>query len=99
MFRAVGLAALALVITACQAGSATAPPSAPAAPASAAAAPAPAAVALKVSYSNVIADNLPEWMAYEAGIFKQNGLDVELTNIASSNGVAALLAGQIQMAH
>src|SRR6266568_677129 len=56
-------------------------------------------VALHVSYSNLIADNLPEWMAYESGVFKQNGLDVTLDNIASSTGIPALLSGQVQIAH
>jgi NitT/TauT family transport system substrate-binding protein len=55
-------------------------------------------VALHVSYSNLIADNLPEWMALESGIFKQNGLDVTLDNIASSTGIPALLSGQVQIA-
>ncbi len=54
---------------------------------------------LQVSYSNLIADNLPEWTAYETGIFKQNGLDVHLQNIASSTGIPALIAGQTQIAH
>jgi NitT/TauT family transport system substrate-binding protein len=62
-------------------------------------APGPAAsVSLRVSYSNVIADNLPEWMALEGGFFKQHGLDVQLDNIASSTGIPALLSGQVQVA-
>ena len=63
------------------------------------AAPAGPPVALHVSYSNLIADNLPEWMAKESGIFQQNGLDVTLDNIASSTGIPALLSGQVQIAH
>ena len=55
-------------------------------------------VSLKVSYSNVIADNLPEWMALDGGFFKQNGLDVQLDNIVSSTGIPALLSGQVQVA-
>lgn len=56
-------------------------------------------VALHVSYSNLIADNLPEWMALETEIFNQNGLDVTLDNIVSSTGIPALLSGQVQIAH
>jgi NitT/TauT family transport system substrate-binding protein len=56
-------------------------------------------VALHVSYSNLIADNLPEWMAYESGIFAQHGLDVTLDNIVSSTGIPALLSGQVQIGH
>jgi NitT/TauT family transport system substrate-binding protein len=55
--------------------------------------------ALHVSYSNLIADNLPEWLAYESGIFKQNGLDVKLDNIASSTGIPAVISGDVQIAH
>lgn len=53
---------------------------------------------LHVSYSNVITDNLPAWEAFEAGIFKQNGLEVQLDNIPSSTGIPALISGQIQVA-
>src|SRR5216684_3606861 len=83
----------------------TAPANAPTAAPAAAAKPttAPAAnaapVALHVSYSNLIADNLPEWLALETGIFNQNGLDVTLDNIVSSTGIPALLSGQVQIAH
>ena len=79
-----------------------APTSAPAAKPAATTAPAAAAgpaVALHVSYSNLIADNLPEWLALESGIFMQNGLDVTLDNIVSSTGIPALLSGQVQIAH
>jgi NitT/TauT family transport system substrate-binding protein len=94
------VAAIGMVLAACQPAAAPPPPSSSSSsPTQAAPQPTTAApVSLKVSYSNVIADNLPEWMAYESGIFKQHGLDVELTNIASSNGIAALLAGQVQVA-
>jgi NitT/TauT family transport system substrate-binding protein len=130
------LAALTLLLAACQSAATPAPTSPPAAkptsapttapaatkppaaattaapaatsPAAAGATQAPAAaatqaapaqtVSVKVSYSNPIATNLPEWMAFEAGIFKQNGLDVELTNIASSTGIPAVLSGDVQFA-
>src|SRR5712691_11371130 len=86
--------------TAAPAATSAAPTSAPVAkPTSAPAAGAGAPVALHVSYSNLIADNLPEWLALESGIFKQNGLDVTLDNIVSSTGIPALLSGQVQIAH
>ncbi|MBV8719793.1 MAG: ABC transporter substrate-binding protein [Chloroflexi bacterium] len=56
-------------------------------------------VSLHVSYSNLIADNLPEWLAFESGIFKQNGLDVKLDNIASSTGIPAVISGDVQIGH
>jgi NitT/TauT family transport system substrate-binding protein len=47
-----------------------------------------------VSYSNVVPDDLPVWVAKEAGLFEQHGLQVELKLIASSTGVPALLSGE-----
>lgn len=82
--------ALALLLSACGAS--------PSGPAATGAAGPP--VKLTVSYSNVIASNLPEWFAREAGIFQKNGLEVDLELIeGGSRGVAALLAGQTQLAH
>ena len=78
---------------------ATSAPVATAAPTPPPTAPAASAVALHVSYSNLIADNLPEWMAFESGIFTQNALDVTLDNIASSTGIPAILSGQVQLGH
>src|SRR5438309_10303582 len=49
-----------------------------------------------IAYSNLIADSLSLWVARESGIFARNGLDVDLQYIASSNGFAALPAGQVQ---
>jgi NitT/TauT family transport system substrate-binding protein len=50
-----------------------------------------------VSYAAVIPAVLPEWIADAAGIYKKHGLDVELTYIESSKGMASLIAGQIQV--
>jgi NitT/TauT family transport system substrate-binding protein len=79
-------------------GAAPAAPAATQAPAATPATGTSQAVSLKASYSNPIATNLPMWMALEAGIFEQNGLEVELTNIASSTGIPAVLAGDVQFA-
>jgi NitT/TauT family transport system substrate-binding protein len=86
-------AGVAMILSACGPAAPPPPTQAPAAPTQA------RAGALRVSYSNLIADNLPEWMAYESGIFKQNGLDVTLDNIASSTGIPAILSGQVQIGH
>lgn len=84
------LLALALAASACG-GTAAAP--------SATATAKPQPFALKVSYSNVIADELPLWATKEGGFFDQQGLDVgDLQLIASSQGVAALLSGKIDIA-
>ncbi len=52
-----------------------------------------------VSYSNLITNQLPIWMAKEAGIFEKNGLDVDVQNIDSTKGIPALLAGELQVAN
>jgi NitT/TauT family transport system substrate-binding protein len=88
------------VLLATVVGVACAPSTAPAPTA----APAPAAAAagagthLSIAYSNLIIDNTSYWAAKEFGIYAQNGLDVDLQYIASTNAMAALLAGQVQLA-
>jgi len=54
---------------------------------------------LTVSYSNVIATNLPLWVAKEAGIFDRHGLDADVVLIESIQGIAALIAGNTHVAH
>jgi NitT/TauT family transport system substrate-binding protein len=50
------------------------------------------------AYSNKTGDNLPSWVANEAGIFKKNGLDVDLKLISGGAAtMAALLADGIQI--
>src|SRR5262245_7340954 len=53
---------------------------------------------ITLSYSQVVADELPFWIADEAGLFKAQGLDVKLTNLSSSDGFPALVSGQTQLA-
>jgi NitT/TauT family transport system substrate-binding protein len=80
---------------------ANAPSPAPKPSASPVAAVAPtsgATTRLSVAYSNLIADNLPLFTATDTGIFARGGLDVDLQYIASTNAMAALLAGQVQVA-
>ncbi len=106
------LAGLALVLASCGSSAAPAAPSTPASVAAASAKPpasVPASTAqeasaqagqapkLVVAYAAVIGAVLPEWVADAAGIFQKNGLDVELTYIESSKGMASLIAGQIQV--
>jgi NitT/TauT family transport system substrate-binding protein len=54
--------------------------------------------AITLSFSQVVADELPLWIADEAGIFKAHGLDVKLVSLSSSDGFPALISGQTQMA-
>jgi NitT/TauT family transport system substrate-binding protein len=53
---------------------------------------------LTVSISQNVADELPFWIADEAGLFKAEGLNVKLTNLSSSDGFPALVSGQTQLA-
>lgn len=57
-------------------------------------------VTVHLAYSAIAAPQLPLWVAYEEGLFKQNGLDVPSLQYVSSNPslTAALLSGQLQMA-
>ena len=73
----------------------TAAPSAPTA-----SAPTPSSpTKLTAAYSEIVFANLPLWVAKEAGIFAQNGLDVELQQVNSTNAVSALLSGEVQVDH
>jgi NitT/TauT family transport system substrate-binding protein len=56
------------------------------------------ATKLTVSWSALIPAVLPVWMADEAGIWKANGLTVDLQYIESSKGIPALVSGQVQIA-
>jgi ABC-type nitrate/sulfonate/bicarbonate transport system substrate-binding protein len=50
------------------------------------------------AYSNISADDWIPWYAFEKGIFKDNGLDVDLQSInGGAQTSAALLAGSIQI--
>lgn len=53
---------------------------------------------LTISYSEKVGDELPLWIAKDAGIFKKNHLNVTLQYIAGKNGIPALLSGQTQIA-
>lgn len=103
MRHILSLSATVALLAAC--GGASQPPAASAAASATKAAAAPSATAkaapfdLTVSYSNVIADELPLWTTNEGGFFQQEGLNVgQLQLISSSTGVAALLSGKIEIA-
>ena len=63
--------------------------------------PAPTAkplVKVTAAYSNITADDWVMWYAFEKGIFKENGLDVNMQSInGGAQTSAALIAGQIQI--
>jgi len=90
------VALIASFVVACGGAPPVAAPSA--APSTAATATKAPVVKLAVSFSNIISDELPLWIAKEGGYFDKNSLDVELSNIASTQGVAALLSGQVKFA-
>src|SRR5256712_10884527 len=91
--------AICLVLAACG-GSAPAPAATPAASAPPAAATATPLVpiAVKAAFTNLTGDSLPIWTAMDAGIFKKNGLDVDLQSIdGGARGMAALLANGVEI--
>ena len=53
---------------------------------------------LTMSYSNLTPDQWPVFIAEDLGLFAQHGLDLDLRQIDSSTGVAALIAGETQAA-
>lgn len=53
---------------------------------------------LTISYSEKVGDELPVWIAKDAGIFKKNHLNVTLQYITGKDGIPALLSGQTQIA-
>jgi NitT/TauT family transport system substrate-binding protein len=83
------------------AGSA-APAGGGAAPASGAAAPeaTPAPERLKIIYSSLAGNYMPLWIAADAGLFREQGLDVELLLIESGTAATqALVAGESPLAN
>ncbi|HVR89087.1 MAG TPA: ABC transporter substrate-binding protein [Candidatus Limnocylindria bacterium] len=89
---------LATVAAACGGAGTTAPaPTSGGSAGPSAAATARPVVRLVVGYSEIYEGELPVWAAFEAGIFKANGLDVDLRYTASTTGIAALLAGETQV--
>ncbi len=55
---------------------------------------------IKVAYSSITGNQAPLWIAQDRGIFKKNGLDVELIFIeGGSRVVQAMLAGDTPIAH
>jgi len=95
------VALFAILATACGGGAApaTASPSpTQAAAASPTATPRPCCTKVTAAYSNISADDWIPWYAFEKGIFKDNGLDVDLQSInGGAQTSAALLAGGIQI--
>ncbi|MBI3756335.1 MAG: ABC transporter substrate-binding protein, partial [Deltaproteobacteria bacterium] len=104
LFAVIGLGAL--VLAACAAPAPTpAPPTA--APTTAPAATATrvpptatplVAIKMKVAYSSANPDPMAAWIAQEAGIFKKNGIEAELSFISGGGNVArALVSGDLQI--
>ncbi len=84
MIRALALA-LAAVVIAC--GTGVSAPTAPGAP-----------IKMRVNWTAVTGGNGGLWTAAEAGYYRQEGLEVELTHIASSSrSIDAMLANEVQL--
>src|SRR5256885_6556612 len=98
---AVLVASLAILATAC--GGGATPSASPTASAGAAGSASPTVrpccTKVTAAYSNISADDWLTWYAFEKGIFKDNGLTVDLQSInGGAQTSAALLAGSIQIA-
>lgn len=65
-----------------------------------AATPAAAQLKVRVNWSAIAAGQSGIWIAYEEGLFKKNGLDVELLHIPSSSRIIqTMLAGEISISY
>jgi ABC-type nitrate/sulfonate/bicarbonate transport system substrate-binding protein len=51
-----------------------------------------------MSYSNLTPDQWPVFLAHDLGLFAKHGIDMDLRQVDSSTGVAALIAGETQAA-
>ncbi len=90
---------LALVVAACGGVSAPAAPGTAVATASPAptAAPKPSTVSMRLALPTTSADFLWTYVAKDAGIFADNGVDADVQYIASTQAVTALVAGQVDV--
>ncbi|HLQ62837.1 MAG TPA: ABC transporter substrate-binding protein [Candidatus Acidoferrales bacterium] len=65
--------------------------------------PSPAAplepATINVGYSEPVADNLPLYIAQEAGFFSKRQLTANVQQVTSTQGIPALLSGQIDIDH
>jgi len=93
MKRSRTFVALAVVLVAACSGNAA--PPATAAVATATASPRPTPVTLKVALPTTSADFLWTYIAKDAGIFADNGIDADIQYIASTQSVTALVANQV----
>ena len=92
---ACGGAPAATTAPATQAATTTAPS---VAPTTAARTPLPCCKKVVAAFSNITADNWVMWYAFEKGIFKEQGLDVDMQSInGGAQTSAALVANQIQI--
>ena len=94
------VAAMAIVASACGGTPPTTQTSPSAAPAGSSATAAPRLVSLKINYTAISGASSGLWTAFEGGYFKDENLDVELVNVASSTrAVPALIAKDVQFSH
>jgi NitT/TauT family transport system substrate-binding protein len=64
----------------------------------ASAADAPKAIPLRLAYSAITVNQAIPWISHDAGLFKKNGLDVEVVHASSLTALHALLAGEVAIA-
>ncbi|MBI2357550.1 MAG: ABC transporter substrate-binding protein [Deltaproteobacteria bacterium] len=57
-----------------------------------------ALIPLRVAYSAITVNQAIPWIALDGGLFKKNGLEVELIHASSITAMQALLAGEVSVA-
>jgi NitT/TauT family transport system substrate-binding protein len=94
------VALLVALVSACTPAAPASPPTlSPASPAVATKASPAALSKIVTSWNSASGDQVPLWVAKEAGYFNQAGIDADVQYIASTTSMAALLSGQTQFAH
>ena len=58
----------------------------------------PKLIPLRLAYSAITVNQAIPWISHDAGLFKKNGLDVEVVHASSLTALHALLAGEVAIA-
>ncbi len=95
MIRGLWAALGAAVLTLAACGGTAAPASTAAAKPSSAAASGAAVAPTRISASQNVTNNAPWWLANQAKLWEQNGLNADLQNINAQNAIKELVAGHI----
>lgn len=62
--------------------------------------PPPAPLRLTLNWTQPVASVAPVWVAYDTGLFREQGLDIELVNVpGTAQVIQSMIAGEIHISH